>query len=143
MVEIDCRVIPVLEGKCELGNEMQNWRIVKGNTGEKFYITKELVKDDVKRSLVNLKQKGIDSISVALAHSYTYFEHELEVGEIAKEIGRQIIKVRIMAYSSIYLHRIRNLISKIIYNLNKFSKDLICDLYTQINGNILNFALHV
>lgn len=88
VVEIDCRVIPVLEGKCELGDEIKNWRIVQGNTGENFYITKELVKDDVKNSLLNLKDKGINSISVVLAHSYTYFEHELEVGKIAKELGR-------------------------------------------------------
>lgn len=87
VVEINCRVIPVLEGKCELGDQTKDWRIVEGNTGEKFYVTKELIEDEVKKSLMKVKQGGIDSISVALAHSYTYFEQELEVGRIAKELG--------------------------------------------------------
>lgn len=78
----------MLEGKCELGSQSNNWRVVIGNTGEKFYITKELDKAEVKRSLLEVKQKGIESISVALAHSYTFFEQELEVGSIAEELGK-------------------------------------------------------
>ncbi|CAG9813200.1 unnamed protein product [Phaedon cochleariae] len=87
VVEVDCRIIPVLEGKCRLGELAKNWRQVDGKTGEKFYVTRELDREEIRRSLRQIKEKGIDSISVALAHSYTYYDHELEVGEIAKEIG--------------------------------------------------------
>lgn len=87
MVEVDCRVIPTLEGKCELGDFAKHWRVVEGKTGEKFFVTKELDKEAVTKSLQELKSKGIDSISVALAHSYTYFEHEQKIGAIAKELG--------------------------------------------------------
>lgn len=84
---MDCRIIPVLEGKCELGIQTKKWRIVEGNTGEKIYITKEVNEKEIRKSLLEIKQKGIQSISVALAHSYTYFEHELVIGKIAEEIG--------------------------------------------------------
>lgn len=84
---MDCRAIPVLEGKCELGDQTKQWRVIEGSTGEKFYVTKELVKEEVKKSLLEIKQKGIESISVALAHSYAIFEQELEIGKIAEEIG--------------------------------------------------------
>ena len=32
-------------------------------------------------------KEGINSIAVVLIHSYTYQEHELEIGKIAEEIG--------------------------------------------------------
>lgn len=87
IVEVDCRVIPILPGKCELNDQASKWRIVNGYTGEKLYITKELDKEVLRQELKRIKDKGIDSIAVALAHSYTYEGHELEVGEVAKEIG--------------------------------------------------------
>ncbi|XP_072388025.1 5-oxoprolinase isoform X1 [Diabrotica undecimpunctata] len=88
VVEVDCRVIPMLEGKCKLEPQYtSNWRIVEGKTGEKFYVTKELDKDEVKQSLLKLKENGIESISVAMLHSYTVYEQELEIGKIANEIG--------------------------------------------------------
>ncbi|KAJ8925583.1 hypothetical protein NQ315_009423 [Exocentrus adspersus] len=87
VVEIDCRIIPVLEGKCNLGLQTSIWRKVSGKTGEAFYVTSELDKDEVRYSLQKIKDKGIDSIAVALAHSYTFYEHERDIGNIAREIG--------------------------------------------------------
>lgn len=87
VVEVDCRVIPKQEGKCELGDITKDWTVVEGQTGEKFYVIKDLDVEEVRQSLIAVRNKGIDSISVALAHSYTYFDHELKVGQIAKEIG--------------------------------------------------------
>lgn len=80
-------MIPVLEDKCKLGTQTKNWRIVEGITGEKFYVTKEINEDEVKKTLLTIKEKGIQSIAVALLHSYTFYEHELLVGKIAKDIG--------------------------------------------------------
>lgn len=85
IVEIDCRIIPTLENKCELNQN--NWRIVKGSTGEEFYITKEQNQNEVREKLLQIKQTGIDSISVALAHSYAFPDHELQIGQIATELG--------------------------------------------------------
>ncbi|XP_050304540.1 5-oxoprolinase [Anthonomus grandis grandis] len=85
VVEINCRVIPTLDEKCELSTN--NWRVVTGKSGEKFYVNKELDKDEVRKKLLAVKLKGYESISVAFAHSYTFFEHEVEVGKIAQEIG--------------------------------------------------------
>lgn len=72
-----------------MGDQSKSWRVVEGNTGEKFYVTKDLDSEKVKENLLAIKLEGIESISVVLAHSYTYFEQELEVGRIAKEIGKK------------------------------------------------------
>lgn len=87
VVEVDCRVMPTLPDKCELKEQASKWRIVDGDTGERMYITRELNKDSLRKDLKEIKDRGIDSIAVALAHSYTYKDHELEVGEVARELG--------------------------------------------------------
>ncbi|XP_060532261.1 5-oxoprolinase isoform X2 [Cylas formicarius] len=88
VVEIDCRVIPVLEGKCELGEAAtKNWRVADGITGEKFYVIRELIREQVEQSLLEIKRRGIESISVALAHGYSFHDHENEIGNIARRIG--------------------------------------------------------
>lgn len=103
-MEVDCRIIPVLEGKCELGPQTSNWRKIRGRTGETFYVTKELDKEGVRNRLVEIKEKGIQSISVALAHSYTVYEHEVEIGNIAREIGKimkyvlKLVKLFMLCY---------------------------------------------
>jgi hypothetical protein len=90
-VEIDCRVVPLLKGQCELGDSiLKDWRVVEGHTGERFYITRDLNKDEVHDKLKAVKDKGINSISVALAHSYTCHEHELEIGRIAQKLGTAV-----------------------------------------------------
>lgn len=80
-------MIPTLDGQCELGDVAKKWRVVEGQTGEKFYVTRELDPEAVENNLLAIKQMGIDSISVALAHSYAYFEHEKQIGDIARKIG--------------------------------------------------------
>lgn len=49
---------------------------------------KELDAAKVRKDLDDLKNKtGIKSIAVLMAHSYTYIDHELQIGNIAKELG--------------------------------------------------------
>lgn len=50
-------------------------------------IVKELEEEEIRRDLVELKKKGIESVAVVLAHSYTFHDHELQIGKIANEIG--------------------------------------------------------
>jgi len=45
--------------------------IVHGITGEEILVLKEIDKASLKNDLILLKSKGIDSIAVALMHSYT------------------------------------------------------------------------
>lgn len=45
----------------------------------------------VRSSLMKLKEQGISSLAVVLAHNYSCPEHELKVGEIAETLGFQYI----------------------------------------------------
>ncbi|CAK9794957.1 OPLAH [Anthophora quadrimaculata] len=85
VVEVKCRVIPALPGKCQL--ETKKWRRVKGSTGEDLFVTEELDEERLKQDLDELKRSGIESLAVVLAHSYTYSEHEVRVGELARLAG--------------------------------------------------------
>lgn len=87
VVEVDCRVIPALEDRCQIDKTNKNWKAIVGTTGEKMLITKELEEDAVRRDLGRLRDKGIESIAVVLAHSYTFHDHELRIGKIAEELG--------------------------------------------------------
>lgn len=88
-MEANCRVIPALPGKCALGDKASKWRKVLGETGEELLVTSELNKESLRQDLSKIKNEmGINSIAVALAHSYTYKDHEIEVGKIAKELGK-------------------------------------------------------
>ncbi|XP_067005081.2 5-oxoprolinase isoform X2 [Anabrus simplex] len=91
VVEVDCRVVPALPGRCLLretaGNKYAGWRQVRGTTGEELLVAKELDVKQLTADLAALKKKGIDSISVVLAHSYMFHEHELEVGNVARSLG--------------------------------------------------------
>lgn len=46
--------------------------IVRGVTGEDILVLKEIDEITLKNDLLSLKAKGINSIAVALMHSYTY-----------------------------------------------------------------------
>ncbi|XP_045505290.1 5-oxoprolinase [Colias croceus] len=87
VVEVDCRVIPALEDRCQIEKTNLNWKEVYGTTGQKMLVIKDIDEEAVRRDLSALREKGIESIAVILAHSYNYHEHELRIGKIAKEIG--------------------------------------------------------
>lgn len=78
-------MIPASVGKCQLDNK--KWRRVRGCTGEDLFITRELDEEKLRLDLEELKRSGIESLAVVLAHSYTYGEHEIRVGELAKLVG--------------------------------------------------------
>ncbi|KAL4765799.1 5-oxoprolinase [Aspergillus foveolatus] len=85
VVEIDERIVPVhpaSDKDCFSGA-----RLVEGVTGEKFRVVKELDIEKVRPELERLKEKGYQSLSVALVHSYVYPEHERLIGELAEEMG--------------------------------------------------------
>lgn len=87
VIEVDCRVIPALEDRCQMDKSGKNWTQVVGTTGEKMLVIKDLDEEEVRRDLLALKQKEIDSVAVVLAHSYTYHDHEIRIGKIADQLG--------------------------------------------------------
>ncbi|KIR74928.1 cytoplasmic protein [Cryptococcus deuterogattii CA1014] len=62
-------------------------RIVRGLSGEAVNILREPNLETIKIDLQNLYNDGYRSIAVCLAHSYTFPDHELAIGKIAKEVG--------------------------------------------------------
>lgn len=87
VVEVRCRVVPAMATKCQLKDTTLSWKRVKGTTDEEFLIMQELDEQRLRKDLEDLKKDGIESLAVVLAHSYSYAEHEIRVGEIANEVG--------------------------------------------------------
>lgn len=78
VVEVKCRVIPALPGRCQL--DSKEWRKVKGSTGEDLFVTQELDEERLKQDLEELKGSGIESLAVVFAHSYTFvITYELQL----------------------------------------------------------------
>lgn len=85
VVEVNERVLPChpsADSDC-----FSDCRMVEGITGEQFRVVQELDLAEVKAELQRLKEQGIQSLSVALLHSYAYPEHERQIGELAQEMG--------------------------------------------------------
>jgi len=71
VIEVDCRVINLKCEKCEHLTSIWNDKpIVRGVTGEDILILKQIDEAILKSDLMLLKSKGINSIAVALMHSY-------------------------------------------------------------------------
>ncbi|GHJ88736.1 hypothetical protein NliqN6_5138 [Naganishia liquefaciens] len=68
-------------------------RVVKGVSGEAVHVMVPLDRERTRRDLERLFREGYRSIAVVLAHSYTFPEHELAVGEMAREIGFQHVSL--------------------------------------------------
>ncbi|CCK71070.1 5-oxoprolinase KNAG_0G00110 [Huiozyma naganishii CBS 8797] len=60
---------------------------VVGKSGETVRIIQVPDESEVRETLTGIFNEGIRSIAIAFLHSYTYPDHELMVGEIAKEVG--------------------------------------------------------
>ncbi|XP_078052586.1 5-oxoprolinase [Augochlora pura] len=85
VVEVKCRTIPALPGRCYL--DSKQWKRVKGSTGEDLFVIQELDEEKLKKDLKELRRSGIESLAVVLAHSYMFAEHEVRVGELARDAG--------------------------------------------------------
>lgn len=89
VVEVNCRVIPETPGKCKLAKLRDECELIEGATGEKFFITQRLNDAEIRKDLKAIKDNGINSIAIVLAHSYAYHEHEIQIGKIAEELGKK------------------------------------------------------
>jgi 5-oxoprolinase (ATP-hydrolysing) len=61
--------------------------LVRGISGDMIRILKPLDEEAVKTALRQLLDEGIDTVAVCLAHSYSFPDHEVRVGELALEAG--------------------------------------------------------
>lgn len=61
--------------------------ITETSTGETIQILRRPDRDTVSEQLDGLKAKGINSVAVALVHSYLWGDHERLVADLAREKG--------------------------------------------------------
>ncbi|KAI9742373.1 MAG: hypothetical protein M1818_003906 [Claussenomyces sp. TS43310] len=94
VLEIDERV--TLEGFTENPHQMSaseidalvdDVEIVRGIGGELVRILEPLNVEKTRQDLQALYDNGVRSLAIILLHSYTFQQHELRIGELAKEIG--------------------------------------------------------
>uniref|UniRef100_A0A1A9WNB0 5-oxoprolinase n=1 Tax=Glossina brevipalpis TaxID=37001 RepID=A0A1A9WNB0_9MUSC len=88
--ELNCRIIPAQKDKCQL-EKNTNWRILQGAGDSQYLEICSINEDEVTKTLQLIKDRGINSLAVVLAHNYSCPEHELKVGEIAKKLGFEFI----------------------------------------------------
>lgn len=60
---------------------------MKGVADTEYLEMAPIDKDEVRTSLKEVLDSGISALAIVLAHSYAYAEHEIRIGEIAKELG--------------------------------------------------------
>ncbi|KAG9243173.1 Hydantoinase B/oxoprolinase-domain-containing protein [Calycina marina] len=94
VVEIDERVTPeeyTEDPKPKSASELEalvdDVNVVKGIGGELIRIIKPLDVGEARKDLQALFDSGVKSLAVVLLHSYTFPDHELKIGQLAKEIG--------------------------------------------------------
>jgi 5-oxoprolinase (ATP-hydrolysing) len=90
VVEIDERV--TLDGSVENPNQCishlsSDLSVVMGITGEHVRILRKPDTNEVQKTLQKLWDKGYRSIAIALLHSYTFPEHESQIGQAAIRMG--------------------------------------------------------
>ena len=59
----------------------------KGMGGETLEILQPPKLSTLETDLLELRQRGIDSLAVVCMHAYTFPDHELQVAELAKKLG--------------------------------------------------------
>ncbi|CAD7012331.1 unnamed protein product [Ceratitis capitata] len=84
VVEISCRLVPEQADRCKLEH---NWPVLEGTSGAKYLEMQAVDVEAVRKSLQEVRQQGITSVAVVLAHSFACPVHELAVGKIAEELG--------------------------------------------------------
>ncbi|XP_064467437.1 5-oxoprolinase-like [Ornithodoros turicata] len=83
VIEVQERVI-LARDDCKLDIKA---RATTGKTGEKVMVSKPLDVEALKKDLQSVLNNGVRSLAVVLIHSYTYEEHERQVGQCALEMG--------------------------------------------------------
>ncbi|KAL5334404.1 Hydantoinase B/oxoprolinase-domain-containing protein [Aspergillus crustosus] len=93
VVEVDERI--TIEGASEAPQESQHIdmsdpALIVGQTGEVVRIMKKPDLEVVRGELESLQVQGFKNIAIGFMHSYTYPEHELQVKNLAEEMGFKV-----------------------------------------------------
>ena len=83
VVEVEERVVLERDG-CYIDDTCPR---VKGLTDDYLRIEKGVDVKKVEQDLMKVYEKGIRSLAVVFTHAYTFHNHEVIVGDIAKKIG--------------------------------------------------------
>ncbi|ESO82255.1 hypothetical protein LOTGIDRAFT_170168 [Lottia gigantea] len=84
IIEVNERVV-LKQDRCEINKP--NVKTVTGKTQEQLEVWQTVDEELLRKDLKTTLEKGITSLAVALLHSYTFSDHEVEVGRIAREMG--------------------------------------------------------
>ncbi|KAK7032586.1 hypothetical protein VNI00_012849 [Paramarasmius palmivorus] len=89
MFDVDGKVVRGYRGKGwdGKGDAEGEGKVVRGESGEAVRVMKEPDLDEIKKDLQKLHKEGYRSLAIVLLHSYTYPQHELAVGKVAREVG--------------------------------------------------------
>lgn len=93
VVEVDERV--TIEGASEVPSKCpidlsSDAALVKGHTGEVVRILRKPDLAAIRSDLENLQAQGFENVAIGFMHSYTYPEHELQVANLASEMGFKV-----------------------------------------------------
>ena len=87
VVEVDERLRLLQKGEAPEKLQAVGYKLVTGVTGEVFVVLKEPDTERVKTELEVLRSQGITSLAIVLMHAYAWPEHELLLGNLAREVG--------------------------------------------------------
>ncbi|XP_061569490.1 5-oxoprolinase [Cololabis saira] len=85
VIEVDERVV-LKRDDCQLPRKTAK-RVVTGSTGDSLEVWRELNVEKVEKELKEVLSRGITSLAVLLLHSYTWSDHEKELGSLARRLG--------------------------------------------------------
>ena len=60
---------------------------VVGTTGEEFLVLEKPNLENLRNSLQDAKQAGVEAVAVVFLHAYAFPQHEQQVGALARELG--------------------------------------------------------
>lgn len=75
---------------CQLDLEANKQNVKYGVTGEKVVVQTPLNENQLIHSLRRIKDQKINSLAIALMHSYVYPEHEQRIKHIAVKLGFKV-----------------------------------------------------
>lgn len=87
VLELDERVVLDEYYGSNDNDKKEDHKTVVGQSGETVQILKEPNLDQVRADLQTLKDDGYEALAICCMHSYTFADHEVQVGKIAEELG--------------------------------------------------------
>lgn len=66
---------------------VQDWKVLRGVADSEYFEKSTINEAEVRECLQEVIEDGISSLAIVLAHSYACPDHEIQIGNIAKELG--------------------------------------------------------